>query len=76
MPGLDAFTAQARRTSALERMVLQERDDLAIEVAALRREIAALRADLTSPTSSAILVGPKVLEEFKRLQSTIVEARP
>jgi prefoldin subunit 5 len=44
---------------------------LAAEVAALREEIAGLRAEL-KPVSSLILTGQQVIAEFKRL----AEVRP
>lgn len=43
-----------------------EPPDLAHEVAELRKEIAALRAELT-PVPSLIATGRQVLDEFKRL---------
>ena len=45
--------------------------DLAVEVAALREEIAALRAEL-KPVPSLILTGQQVAAEFKRIA---IEAR-
>ena len=49
----------------------QAESDLAAEVAALRKEIAALRAEL-KPVPSLILTGQQVADTFKRLS----EVRP
>jgi len=53
---------------AMRRMPSQQREptELTDEVAALRREIAALREDLR-PVPSLILTGREALDEFKRL---------
>lgn len=44
----------------------QNAPDLAYEVAELRKEIAALRVELT-PVPSLIMTGRQALDEFKRL---------
>ena len=50
----------------LEAMQIKDEPNLAHEVAELRKEIAALRAELT-PVPSLIVTGRLALDEFKRL---------
>ena len=70
MPSQDQMTqrhqAQAQASSVLRAFFDQPEHDLAAEVAALRQEIAALRAEL-KPVPSLILTGQQVAAEFKRL---------
>ena len=64
-PGQQAPWQQAM-PSALQKMWEQSEPDLASEIAELRKEIAALRAELT-PVPSLIVTGRQALDEFKRL---------
>lgn len=51
-------------------VMTQQESSLIGQVAALREEIAELRRML-SPSSTVILTGPDVLQQFKRLTSVI-----
>jgi hypothetical protein len=70
MPGLDPMKQHPspQMLSMLQRLAppTNPSDELALQVAALREEIAELRAEL-SPVPSLILTGREVVEQFKKL---------
>lgn len=60
---------QKAMPSALKKMFEQNEPDLISEIVGLRKEIAALRSELT-PIPSLIVTGRQALDEFKRLTTT------
>ena len=60
---------QQAMPSALKKILEQNEPDLASEIAELRKEIAALRLELT-PVPSLIVTGRQALDEFKKLTAT------
>lgn len=60
---------QQAMPSALKKMFEQNQPDLVSEIVGLRKEIAALRSELT-PVPSFIVTGRQALDEFKKLTAT------